>query len=331
MINTELTDRYLNAIKLWLPRKQQTDILAEIADDVHAQIEDRESALGRALTEDELAELLKQRGAPMRVAAGYLPDQRIINPAMMPMYRMVLKIVLLRVLLPIFVVVYLGPILESRNPGLALLAFWAQAWQSLFFTIGIITTIFWLLDRYSVTWVDRWDPRKLPRVPRTHPQMQWYNDFAGFAFGMAAAIFWGAMMWHRSAFVVSPTLRIGLAPIWGQIYWLILGLTIARSLTNLYCFVRPTWSAARSWVRLAFNAVDIIVPLALLRVGNWVDLSAWGNLPAADVAKVAALLNSAMQITLIAIPSITLIDVYRQGRLLWRAKSGRSAPLLTVS
>ncbi|HEX3748243.1 MAG TPA: hypothetical protein VHW09_30145 [Bryobacteraceae bacterium] len=330
MSNTELTERYLSAIKLWLPRKQQTDILAEIAEDLHAQTEDRESALGRPLTADEMVELLKQRGSPLRVASGYLPDQRLINPAMVPMYRMVLKIVLLWVLLPLFVILYLGPILASRNPGLALLDFWAHAWQSLFFTIGIVTAVFWLIDRYHSMSVDRWDPRKLPRVPRSQQQMQWYNDFAGFAFGMATAIFWGAIMWHRSAFV-TPALHVVLLPIWGQIFWLMLVLVTARSLVNLYCFVRPTWSAARSWVRLALDGIDIVVPLVLLRVTNWVEIPAVGKLTVADAAKLVSLLNWGMQITLVSILVFTAVDVFQQGRLLWRAKSIHSAPMLTMS
>jgi len=30
----------------------------------------------------------------------------------------------------------------------------------------------------------------------------------------------------------------------------------------------------------------------------------------------------------LSIPAITLFDVYRQGRLLWRRKSGRPSPIL---
>src|ERR1017187_1169607 len=138
MTQTDLIDRYLNAVKLWLPRKQQKDILAELAEDLHSQIEDRESALGRPLEEAELVDLLKRRGAPTRVASGYIPEHRLINPAMLPIYRLVLKIVLLWVLAPIFALVFIGPLFDSQSPGKVLAAFFATAFQSLFFVIGIV-------------------------------------------------------------------------------------------------------------------------------------------------------------------------------------------------
>jgi len=189
MTQADLIDRYLNAVKLWLPKKQQKDILAELAEDLHSQIEERESVLGHPLEEAELVDLLKRRGSPMRVASGYIPEVRLINPAMLPIYWMVLRIVLLWVLAPIFALVFIGPLFDSQSPGKVLAAFFATAFQSLFFVIGIVTTVFALLDRYRSKWVDRWDPRKLPGAPRSHQQMQWYKDFSGFAFGMAAAVF----------------------------------------------------------------------------------------------------------------------------------------------
>jgi hypothetical protein len=331
MSNSELIERYLNAVKLWLPRKQQMDILAELSEDLHSQIEDRESAASRPLNEDELVALLKQRGSPMRIASGYIPEQRLINPAMLPIYWMVLRIVLLWVLAPILVTVSFGPIFRSGHPLMAFMRFMAASWQAPFFVIGIITTIFFLLDRYQDQWVDRWDPRKLPRVPASHPQMQWYNDFAGFAFGMAAFTFWAVIMRHRSEFVFDTGFRIGLAPIWGQLYWLILALMLMRALVNLYCFVRPAWNAARSWIRLALDGVEIVIALLLLlRVANWVDI-AGPNVAPTDAAKLVQLVNGMMQVSLILIPVITAFDVYRQGRLLRRAKNGQSAPILTLS
>src|ERR1700683_605364 len=100
MSKTDMIDRYLNAVKFWLPGKQQKDILAELAEDLHSQIEDRESSLGHPMDEADLVALLKQRGSPMRVASGYIPEHRLINPAMLPLYRLVLKILLLWVLAP---------------------------------------------------------------------------------------------------------------------------------------------------------------------------------------------------------------------------------------
>jgi hypothetical protein len=330
MTHTDLIDRYLNAVKLWLPRKLQKDILAELAEDLHSQIEERESVLGRPLEEAEFVDLLRRRGSPMRVASGYIPEVRLINPAMLPLYWMVLRIVLLWVILPIFGLVFIRPLFDSHSLGNVLATFVATAFQSLFFVIGIVTTVFALLDRYRSKWVDRWDPRKLPGARRAHQQMQWYNDFSGFAFGVGAAVFWGAMMWHRSAFVFSAGFRFVLAPIWGQIYWLVLGLTLARAAVDLYCFVRPAWTPARSWVRLGFEVLKVAIAVVLLRVPSWFDI-AGADLSPADMAKTVVWLNGTIQITLVCAAAIMLFDGFRQARLLWKAKTGRSTPILTVS
>lgn len=91
----ELLDRYLQAVRFWLPRAQQNDIIAELGDDLRSQIEDRESSLGRPLSEDELVALLKQAGHPLWVAGRYQKQQALIGPVLFPLYSFVLKIVTL--------------------------------------------------------------------------------------------------------------------------------------------------------------------------------------------------------------------------------------------
>jgi hypothetical protein len=317
-------------VKFWLPGKQQKDILAEIAEDLHSQIEDRESALGHPLEETDLVAILKQRGSPLRVASGYIPEHRLINPALLPLYRMVLKIVLLWVLAPVFAIVFIAPVFDSGRPGPALLLFFSEAFRALFFVIGVVTAVFALLDRYHAKWVDRWDPRKLPRVPARHETTARSNDFAGFAFGIAAFIFWADIMWQRSAFAFPGGARFILGPIWNQIYWVVLGLTLARAFVDLFSFLRPIWTRGRSYVRLALDAAAILVAVGLLKVNNWVDI-AGPNVSAADVAKAMPWINGTIQITLISIVVITLIDVVLQARLLVRAKPSRPTQILTAS
>jgi hypothetical protein len=36
----ELIDRYLQAVKFWLPKQQKLDIIAELSEDIYAQIEE---------------------------------------------------------------------------------------------------------------------------------------------------------------------------------------------------------------------------------------------------------------------------------------------------
>src|SRR5512136_1654661 len=120
----ELLDRYLQAIKFWLPKAQQQDIISELSEDIRSQIEDLESASGRKLDEAELEALLKKRGNPLLVAGSYLPQKHLVGPAIFPFYKFVLKIVAYFYLLP-GTAVWLFMALLSRSyraayPGWAL-------------------------------------------------------------------------------------------------------------------------------------------------------------------------------------------------------------------
>src|SRR5215472_122699 len=96
----ELLDRYLQAVRFWLPRAHQNDIIEELRDDLSSQIEEKELSLGRSITEDELAAILQHAGHPVRVAARYQKKQSLIGPGLFPLYKFVLGIVTLGYLVP---------------------------------------------------------------------------------------------------------------------------------------------------------------------------------------------------------------------------------------
>ena len=58
----DLIDRYLQAVKFWLPSEQKQDIVAELSEDLHSQVEDKESELGRPLSGAEVEAILKKGG-----------------------------------------------------------------------------------------------------------------------------------------------------------------------------------------------------------------------------------------------------------------------------
>ena len=82
----ELIERYLQAVAFWLPKGQQQDIIAELSEDLHSQIEEKETELGRSLNKAEIEAVLKQRGRPVLVANRYLPQRSLIGPVLFPIY-----------------------------------------------------------------------------------------------------------------------------------------------------------------------------------------------------------------------------------------------------
>jgi len=75
----DLLERYLQEVRTYLPKPQQDDILKELGENLRAQMEDKETELGRPLNEEEVAAILKKHGHPMFVAARYRQTRQLIG------------------------------------------------------------------------------------------------------------------------------------------------------------------------------------------------------------------------------------------------------------
>jgi hypothetical protein len=91
----DLFERYLQAVRKYLPAARQDDIVAELRANLEAQREERESALGRPLSEGEMIDWLKELGPPLQMAARYQAPRYLIGPAIFPLYWQILRLVLL--------------------------------------------------------------------------------------------------------------------------------------------------------------------------------------------------------------------------------------------
>jgi hypothetical protein len=161
----DLIERYLHAVKEHLPLAQQQDVIEELGDDLRSRIEERESAIGRPLVEDEVVAILKQLGRPMILAGRYRPRQQLIGPAMLPYFWQTLKIALG---IALIVQIVLGSVMAASGRSIA------ESFRGVFsfpltaVTIfGWVTLAFTLLDTQisRVTFEDSWNPRDLPKVP----------------------------------------------------------------------------------------------------------------------------------------------------------------------
>jgi hypothetical protein len=95
----ELLESYLRAVKRYLPRAQSTDIIRELSDELRSQLDEKETVLGRPMTDEEVVAFLKQHGDPMTVARRYRQDSpsltigwELIGPELFPMYLIMLSV-----------------------------------------------------------------------------------------------------------------------------------------------------------------------------------------------------------------------------------------------
>jgi hypothetical protein len=262
----ELLERYLQAVRFWLPRKQQDDILEELRDDIRSRVEDKEAALGRPLGDDEMAALLRQTGHPMRVAGRYQPQESLIGPALFPLYKFVLKIIAICYLTP-WVLVWIGmvalsPSYRAGHPGMALLGTWTSFWNVTLALFGAITVFFVLLERSQARlgYFEKWDPRKLPQVKRPRQRVSRVESIFGLVFSAFFVVWWltlpnlGHILFEPMGGVLAlnPGLR--------NYHLLPLVPTLVLMLQQCINLFRPQWT----WLRAVFMLASDVMTLAII-------------------------------------------------------------------
>lgn len=158
----DLVERYIEAVKFWLPAKLKEDIAAELKEDICSQIEEAEAEKGRKLTDEEIGALLKGRGNPISVASRYLPQHVLIGPELYPLYIFVLKIVAAVCFLPPLI----GLATFLVSPGTPIPSALASPFNSLLVSFAIVTLIFAIMERHNVNpaKIDSWNPKSLQPV-----------------------------------------------------------------------------------------------------------------------------------------------------------------------
>jgi hypothetical protein len=323
----ELLDRYLNAVRFWLPPAQQDDIIAELGDDIRTQIEEREATLGRTLDDDDVAAILKQRGHPMLMASRYLPQRSLIGPVLYPAYVVVLRIVLLWVMVPVFVLI-VGPIViaTAENPTIgAVQTVWNLAMAEVF-TLGVVTLVFAILERRPLRELETWDPRKLPYVPKTTPSLDAGKPIprataiADFILGVVFTGVWLRLAWYRAGFDLD-VLHVTLAPVWNVAYGAFLLTCLGGIALGWTSLVWPSWIRLRSTIRIVIDAVTVGAAGVLASAGTWWMLTS-PKISAADLAQAAHWASVGMKIALAAVAIVSLIDVFQEARRFFGARQG---------
>ncbi|HEX3660944.1 MAG TPA: hypothetical protein VHU89_05910 [Acidobacteriaceae bacterium] len=267
----DLINRYLQAVRFWLPRKQQDDMIAELSEDIRSEMEERSRALGRPLTEGEVEELLRQRGSPILVANRYLPQQSLIGPLLFPIYRFVAMVVTLVLLVPMF----LGWLVTLLSPGFGAIRShhwlslagltWSHLWTGWFAAMGIVTLVFAILERTHAQQhiLECWNPRKLP--PVRHPSLIPRSTSAiELAVNLAVLFWWTANMAPPLRFHFGE-LFIAFTAQWAIFFWATLALTLANSVLASINLVRPFWSTPRITARLLVDLIGAVFFCWLLR------------------------------------------------------------------
>jgi hypothetical protein len=314
-----LTDRYLRAVKSNLNTAERDDIINELAENIHAQMEDRAAELGRALTSDEEAAVLRQLGNPLVIANGYRADQRtvafggvqLIGPELFPLYARVLAI---NVAITIAVVLVRALIDAGDGTAWSIPSGFAVA---LAFQLVIVTGVFIVIDRHFAATREHWDPRSVSSgdamdalsleglsdglIGRTYkevvPRVTSAIELAFLAIGLT----W----WLAGPPAALGFMRPG--PGWTDVYVLVLISFVVWSIPSLVSLIRPRWIRIRSGARVAAAGVSVIVAGASLALGSWLVL-ADPAAATADQVRLIGIIDNSIRVTLAAVIVVSAVS-----------------------
>jgi hypothetical protein len=257
---SNLLDRYLQAIGQYLPAETRQDTLAELRANLEATIEAREEASATPLTEAEIAAILQAHGRPILVAARYLPQRSLIGPTLYPAFLFTLRkagpIVLLvyfitRAILLIFAptpLTFTSVIVTTFARLIpVLLSFWS-----------IVTVIFATIEFAHThkgepqSW-NTWDPLKLPPLAST-PKKSLASRIADLVVHTLFTLYVFAIPYHPWL-ALGPGvtwlqhLSIAFAPAWRLFFIAFLILQLAVFLLKVLAFI-PNHDRLKSQLEL---------------------------------------------------------------------------------
>ena len=324
----QVLDRYLDAVRGYLPRDQRADIVAELAEDLRSEIEARQAALGRPLAEDELRALLKRRGHPMSVAERYLPARHLIGPAMLPAYLRTVRIAVgvILVLALAGSLVFTGPA-RGAVPVLsgAWIWFWLAVGGSLAY-VGLFTLIFGLVERHyrRAEATGRWDPRDPEGLTADVDASARLSQRAHAVADVVTDLLL-LVLWLRVHPVAMPEMGIVLTPVWLALHWPVALYLIASIGVELADALRPSSSRGRLLAHLWVDGLALALIGVLLAAAPWVRVTA-PSIPAETARLLGRWMNSACLLGLLSIGVYYLVRFVRQALRAFGGSSPATTP-----
>ena len=325
----DMIDRYLRAVRLLLPSRERDDIVAELREALIGRREAREAELGRPLTRDEDAALLRNFGNPIAVAGRYVGRQTLIGPELYPLYLLATTVLLAIALFSSLAGVGLAlvaPSVAKETLGEAL----GSMLTGPLATVGASTIAFAVLDRTSaraniLRVLDEWDPLELPAAPRRAPRARWPTFAAGVIVNLVVLVWWATLpdtgRWELPL-KAGQILWLDFAPLWSTLHWPLAGLLAGAVAVNALEL------AGGAYRRTAFG-VDLVVQLAAIAIaghalglGHWVAATGRG-LTQHEIAEINNGIDIGARVTLIAVLLGGAGAMVYDGWRLWRG--GRTA------
>ncbi|HWZ99004.1 MAG TPA: hypothetical protein VN025_14695 [Candidatus Dormibacteraeota bacterium] len=279
-------DRYLNNLSKLLPVAQREDILRELSEDVRSEMEDKQAGLGRTLTEEEQYEILKRRGNPLQVAAGYTSNKgtfafgpQWIGPVLFPFY---VRVLTFNLGLTFLILGGIFAALSLSGQPISFSYIVSNALLQLFIQLTAVTAVFSLVEKHLSRHPDHWNrqavnievEKEVERILRDIPKkIREVSRFESLSILVASTVglMWMQALWTHPFFVFGPAASlIQFGPIWHRIYMPTVAIILASMLRAAINLARPDWVLFRNVAALVFEAASLAIIYVLMFSGSWV-------------------------------------------------------------
>ncbi|MBE2271805.1 MAG: hypothetical protein IAE80_26465 [Anaerolinea sp.] len=255
---SELIDRYVHQVGLYVRPKERADIEAELRSQIQDQLEDR---YGSTPTPAEVAAVLKQLGDPRTMAASYSSEQYLVGPDLYPFMMTVLRFGLPLVPAVVVIANIVGAALSPEGADWVSLLIGSifTAFQAALIFFAVVVAFFAILQRSGEevreTAQPEFNPADLPAVDDPSAV-----DRLESGIGIALVVLFGVAILYFLQ-VGGLTLRFNLSDP-GDVLpvpttWLVVLLvaTFSNLFLNLWALMRRRWTVG-TW--LLQTALDIV-------------------------------------------------------------------------
>jgi len=333
----ELVDRYLKTVAKALPEAQREDIIRELSEDIRSEMEDKARDLGRPLTEAEQQALLRQHGNPLLLAARYRQDHRtlafgrqLIGPVLFPFY---VKVLSFNLGLTFVVIAIIFIALGASGQKVGFNNILTTCLLQLLIQLGVVTLIFSLIERHLTKNPDRWDlsgtcgglrldVKMEKNITLPIDRSQWVSRFdsASIIIASTIALVWLTGVQRYPFLILGPAAAfLKLAPIWYQVYFPIVLLTVAEIVRATINLVRPDWTLFRAVYTVFVHCGGLAVVYFLIKANSWVMAA---DSAAGEYARTVGIVNQSIYYALLITGIFsTVMLVVRVTRLIREPRS----------
>jgi hypothetical protein len=319
----DLLERYLQAVGEYLPAGTKADTLAELRENLLAEMEGREEEQGRSLTQGEVADVLEKHGRPVLVAARYLPQQHLIGPAWFPIYWFTLKrsfpfVVLVYVVTQVVAWLFQGG--KGLDVGAAIghfpsvaLTFWAVV------TLGF-ACFEYAQGRYfhRVDLSKGWNPNDLPKLEPAQGKRPSLAGGVADVIVSSIGMVWLLAIPYKPYLILGPLvghlreMPFGLTPEWHIFYWQIislLGVQLVLKTVMVFLHGAERW---RKGFDMVVQIIGILIIAVMVQARTYmVPGTSVGAMSVKDLATLNTAINFGFKVALVLSVVKLLWDVWK--------------------